>query len=160
MDVVTVSLGFKSMLLNSLLIAVLPVAVMLGADLLISKSISLKSVLVGGVLYALLQGYLVFQAGGKVYVDKGVLHVRSGFYSASWPIEGLKVQPIGREAMESSVRLNGIATYGFRAGWFRLEGRKVFFLTTGERKACLQKKGTTVLCVDSDVAASLKALDS
>lgn len=160
MDVVTVSLGFKSMLLNSLLIAVLPVAVMLGADLLISKSISLKSVLVGGVLYALLQGYLVFQAGGEVYVDKGVLHVRSGFYSASWPIEGLKVQPIGREAMESSVRLNGIATYGFRAGWFRLEGRKVFFLTTGERKACLQKKGTTVLCVDSDVAASLKALDS
>ncbi|MDU9414064.1 hypothetical protein [Pseudomonas sp. zfem005] len=160
MDMVTVSLGFKSMLLNSLLIAVLPVAVMLGADLLISKSLSLKSVLVGGVLYALLQGYLVFQAGGKVYVNKGVLHVRSGFYSASWPIEGLKVQTIDREAMDRSVRLNGIATYGFRAGWFRLEGRKVFFLTTGERKACIQEKGTTVLCVDSDVAASLKALAS
>ncbi|WP_165667121.1 PH domain-containing protein [Metapseudomonas otitidis] len=160
MDVVTVSLSFKSMLLNSLLIAVLPVAVMLGADLLISKCISLKSVLVGGVLYTLLQGYLVFQAGGEVYVDEGALHVRSGFYSASWPVEGLRVLPANKEALESSVRLNGIATYGFRAGWFRLEGRKVFFLTTGERKACIEQKGATVLCVDSDVAASLKALAS
>ena len=159
MDVVTVSLSFKSMLLNSLLIAVLPVAVMLGADLLISKSISLKSVLVGAFSTRCCRG--TWSSGrGKVYVDEGALHVRSGFYSASWPVEGLKVLPADREALESSVRLNGIATYGFRAGWFRLEGRKVFFLTTGERKACIQQKGAAVLCVDSDVAASLKALAS
>ncbi|PTQ70031.1 hypothetical protein [Pseudomonas sp. GV071] len=158
MEVITVGLGSKEFFLNSLLIAVLPVALLLGVEYMATKRFSSVGLLLGAAIFLLLQSWWVYQAKGKVFVEDGALHVRSGFYKAQWPLEGLSASAINAAIMGGGVRINGTAMYGFRAGWFQITGDRIFFLTTSNSAACIEQKGVVVLCLDRDVIDRLKGL--
>lgn len=152
---ITVSLGYKEMVLNSLLIAVVPVALLLGVEFMATKRFSGAGLILGAAIYLVLQGWLLFQAKGKVFVENGALHVQSGFYKAKWPLKELSSSPINASLMGGGVRVNGTAMYGLRVGWFQISGDRIFFLTTSDSAACIEQKGVVVLCLDRGVVERL-----
>jgi hypothetical protein len=151
MELITVSLGYREMMLNSLLIAVLPMALLLGVEYMATKRFSGAGLMLAAAVFVLLQGWLLFQARGKVFVENGALHVQSGFYKAEWPLKGLSVSAVKPSLMGSGVRVNGTAMYGLRVGWFQFGGDRVFFLTTSDHAACVEREGKVVVCLDRDV---------
>jgi hypothetical protein len=155
MEMITVSLSYKEIVLNSLLIAVLPVAFLLGVEYLATKRCSGAGLLLGAAIYLSLQDWLLFQTKGKVFVENGALHVQSGFYKAQWPLKGLSISAVDAAAMGGGLRVNGTAMYALRVGWFAFAGDRVFFLTTTDPTACVEREGRVVLCLDQDVVGQL-----
>lgn len=155
MDMITVGLDYKAIALNSLLIAVLPVALTLGLEYWATKRISSAGLLFSAAIFLLLEGGLLYQSKGKVFTQDGELHVQSGFYKAAWPLAGLTLSTMDTATMGDGVRVNGIATYGLRTGWFQFAGSRVFVFTTRGQTACIQRDGEVLLCLDQDVVAQV-----
>ena len=155
MNIITVALNTQNLLLNSALIAALPAVLAVALEYGATKRVSTVGLVVAVALYAFLQAGLLYQAGGKVWVQGDELHVQSGFYKAAWPKAALSVATEAQALSGNGTRSNGVAMIGFRAGWFRYGGDKVFLLTTGEQMACIQHNGQVVLCLDAGLPEQL-----
>lgn len=157
MNTIGVVMSFKSMLVSSLLVALLPVVILFVGEFLIARSVSAAGAIVGLVVFAALQGYVVFQGiSGRVSIDKEMLHVRSGFYSASWPNKRLQVVSEEQADLAKSTRVNGVAMYGIRAGWFRVASRDIFVLATSDERLCLSQDSKVLVCLDRKVVEQLR----
>jgi hypothetical protein len=157
MNTIGVVMSFKSILISSLLVAFLPVVILFVGEFLVAKSVNLAGAIVGLVVFVALQGYVVFQGiSGCVSLDKEMLHVRSGFYSASWPNRMLQVVSEEQADMANSTRVNGVAMYGIRAGWFRVASRDIFVLATTDERLCLAQDAKVLVCLDREVVEQLR----
>ncbi|BAN47508.1 hypothetical protein [Metapseudomonas resinovorans] len=155
MEPISVVMSVRSLLISSLLVAVLPGVVLVMSEWLSSKTLSPQMLLLSAAIYGVLQAFVVFQGvSGRVSLDRGVLQVRSGFYSASWPSAGLRVVE-ERQSPVPGLRINGVAMFGIRAGWFLVDGRDAFVLTTTDERLCLARNAKVVVCLDRHVVERL-----
>ncbi len=157
MNSISVVMSLKSIFINSLLVAIIPVVLLFWGEWSITRSVSSKGMVLGLMLFLALQGYVLFQCmSGEVSVENGVMRVRSGFYSTSWPSAGVQLVNESQAALPELTRVNGVALYGLRAGWFRGAARDVFMLTLTNQRACLAKDSEVFVCLDKDVIERLK----
>ncbi|MCY1362599.1 hypothetical protein D9M69_493240 [compost metagenome] len=84
------------------------------------------------------------------------LKVRSGFYSATWPSKELQIVNEEAVGLANSIRVNGVAMYGLRAGWFRVAAKDIFVLATTDERLCLAQGSKVVVCLDREVVERLK----
>ncbi|MCY1377699.1 hypothetical protein D9M69_652850 [compost metagenome] len=150
-------MSVRSLLISSLLVAVLPGVVLVMSEWLSSKALSPQMLLLSAAVYGVLQVFVVFQGvSGRVSLERGVLQVRSGFYSASWPSVGLQVVEERQGGPTPGLRINGVAMFGLKAGWFNVDGRNAFVLTTTDERLCLARNSKVVVCLDRRVVERLR----
>ncbi|EHQ53108.1 hypothetical protein ECTPHS_10486 [Ectothiorhodospira sp. PHS-1] len=158
METVSVTLDLRALIVNGVLIAGLPALALLVVAFFFSAGQGRALAVFALVVFCGLLAFVLFQGGyGRLIVDGERLAVRAGFYGASWPLSDLEWVEDTQSLLNGSVRVNGVAMYGYRAGWFRKGNQRIFLLATSADPVCFIVDGTA-LCLDRGAAASLPSL--
>lgn len=155
METVSVTLGLRALIVNSVLIAGLPALALLVLAFFFPAGQGRALAVFALVVFCGLLAFVLFQGCyGRLIVDGERLAVRAGLYGASWRLSGVERVDDAHSLLNGSLRVNGVAMYGYRAGWFRKGTQRIFLLTTSADPLCFIVDGNA-LCLDRGAIASL-----
>lgn len=157
MESIDVTLGRRALLINSLLMAVLTPALMVIGEWWLTGTVSWEVLLIGAGTFVIFQVFVLFQGrNGRVTLENGRLSVQAGFYNASWRTEGLQIVSPELAGLATGIRINGVAMYGLRAGWYRSHGKGFFVLAKTDERLCLVRGSEVLVCLDRVVVERLR----